>query len=119
MWSKVGLMVRESLAADSRHGTMFFGAGKGDSFQYRVNNAGSSNGDNGDGILTIPRWIRVQRQGNTIIGYFSSDGVTWTQRGAMTLSGLPSSVLIGVAYTSHVDGTIGSASLDNVSLTTP
>ena len=43
--------------------------------------------------------------------------MTWTQRGAMTLTGLPASVLIGVAYTSHVDGTIGSASLDNVAMT--
>jgi fibronectin type 3 domain-containing protein len=117
VWSKVGLMVRESLAPGSRHGTMYIGAGKGASFQYRVNNGGTSGGDNGDTILTLPRWIRIQRQGNTIIGYFSSDGVTWTQRGARTLTGLPSSVLIGVAYTSHVDGTIGSASLDNVSLT--
>jgi chitodextrinase len=116
VWSKVGLMIRESAAANSRHGTMYIGAGKGASFQYRVNNAGTSAGDNGDTVLTIPRWIRVQRQGDTIIGWFSSDGVTWTQRGAMTLNGLPSSVLIGVAYTSHVDGTIGSASLDNVSV---
>jgi YVTN family beta-propeller protein len=117
IWSKVGLMVRETTAANSRHGTMYIGAGKGASFQYRVNNGGTSAGDNGDSILTIPRWIRIQRQGNTIIGYFSSDGVTWTQRGVRTLTGLPSSVLIGVAYTSHVDGTIGSASLDNVVLT--
>jgi chitodextrinase len=119
MWSKVGLMIRESLAADSRHATMYVSSGKGSSFQYRVNNAGTSGGDNGDNILTIPRWIRVQRLGNTLVGYFSADGVTWTQRGAITLPGLPASVLIGVAYTSHVDGTIGSASLDNVSLTTP
>jgi hypothetical protein len=110
-------MVRESLAAGSRHGTMYIGAGKGSSFQYRVNNGGTSGGDSGDAILTIPRWIKIQRQGSTIIGYVSSDGVTWTQRGARTLTGLPTSVLIGVAYTSHVDGTIGSASLDNVSLT--
>ena len=82
-----------------------------------MNNGGSSGGDNGDSITTIPRWIRIQRQGNTLVGFISSDGVTWTQRGAMTLTGLPASVLIGVAYTSHVDGTIGSASLDNVAMT--
>jgi YVTN family beta-propeller protein len=117
LWSKVGLMVRESLANNSRHGTMFLGAGKGASFQYRVNNGGTSAGDNGDTILTIPRWIRVQRQGNVVRGFFSADGVNWTQRGSITLTGLPTSVLIGVAYTSHVDGTIGSASLDNVALT--
>jgi YVTN family beta-propeller protein len=117
VWSKVGLMVRESVAANSRHGTIYIGAGKGSSFQYRVNNGGSSGGDNGDLITTIPRWIRIKREGNTIVGFVSSDGVTWTQRGAMTLNGLAASALIGVAYTSHVDGTIGSASLDNVTLT--
>jgi fibronectin type 3 domain-containing protein len=117
MWSKVGLMVRESAVANSRHGTMYMSAGKGASFQYRVNNGGTSAGDNGDGVLTIPRWIRVQRQGNVVRGFFSADGVTWTQRGTVTLTGLPTSVLIGVAYTSHVDGSIGSATLDNVTLT--
>jgi Glucose/sorbosone dehydrogenases len=117
IWSKVGLMVRESVAANSRHGTIFLGAGKGASFQYRTNNGGTSAGDNGDNILLIPRWIRVQRQGNVIRGYFSSDGVNWTQRGTVTLGTLPTSVLIGVAYTSHIDGTIGTATLDNVTLT--
>ena len=48
IWSKVGLMIRESLAANSRHGTMYLSSGKGSSFQYRVNNAGTSGGDNGD-----------------------------------------------------------------------
>jgi hypothetical protein len=110
-------MIRESVAANSRHGTIYIGAGKGSSFQYRVNNGGASGGDNGDNITTIPRWIRIKREGSTIVGFVSSDGVTWTQRGAMTLSGLPASVLIGVAYTSHADGTIGSASIDNVALT--
>ena len=43
--------------------------------------------------------------------------MNWTQRGTVTLTGLPTSVLIGVAYTSHVDGTIGSATLDNISVT--
>src|SRR4030095_13770216 len=41
VWSKVGMMVRESLAANSRHGTMYLGAGKGASFQYRQNNGGT------------------------------------------------------------------------------
>ncbi|HEY7640190.1 MAG TPA: FG-GAP-like repeat-containing protein, partial [Steroidobacteraceae bacterium] len=117
IWSKVGLMVRESVAANSRHGTMFLGSGKGASFQYRQNNGGASAGDNGDNVLTIPRWIRIERAGTVVRGFFSADGVTWTQRGTITLTGLPTSVLIGVAYTSHVDGSVGNAALDNVSVT--
>ena len=117
MWSKVGLMVRESLAAGSRHGTMFQGALKGQAFQYRKNNAGTSSGGNGDSVATLPRWIRIKRQGDVVTGFFSNDGTTWTQSGTVTLGALPSSVLIGVAYTSHVDGTIGSASVDNVVVT--
>jgi hypothetical protein len=116
MWSKVGLMVRESAAAGSRHGTMFQGALKGAAFQYRKNNAGTTAGDNGDSVTTLPRWIRIKRQGDVVTGFFSNDGTTWTQSGTVTLGALPSSVLIGVAYTSHVDGTIGSASVDNVTL---
>ena len=54
--SKVGLMVRESAVANSRHGTMFLGAGKGASFQYRVNNGGTSAGDNGDSVLTVEEY---------------------------------------------------------------
>jgi fibronectin type 3 domain-containing protein len=116
VWSKVGMMVRESLAANSRHGTMYLGAGKGASFQYRQNNGGTSAGDNGDNVLTLPRWIRIQRAGDVLRGYFSPDGVNWTQRGTVTLASLPATVYIGVAMTSHLDGTIATSTLDSVSL---
>ena len=96
---------------------MFQGALKGQAFQYRKNNAGTTSGGNGDSVATLPRWIRIKRQGDVVTGFFSNDGTTWTQSGTVTLGALPSSVLIGVAYTSHVDGTIGSASVDNVVVT--
>lgn len=115
-WTKVGLMVRESTAAGSRHATMFLASTRGDSFQYRVNNGGTSGGDNGDNVLTRPRWLKITRAGDVLRGFFSDDGVTWTQRGTITLAGLPANVLIGFAMTSHIDGTLATATLDSIVL---
>lgn len=113
-WTKVGLMVRESTAAGSRHATMFLASTRGDAFQYRVNNGGTSGGDAGDNVLTRPRWLKITRAGDVLRGFWSADGVSWTQRGTITLTGLPANVLIGVALTSHLDGTLATATLDSI-----
>jgi len=119
MWTKAGVMIRETLTANARHGTLFVGSGKGISFQYRSTTGANSGGDNGNGITDLPRWIRITRQGDVIRGYYSADGVNWSQRGTVTLTGLASSVYIGLALTSHVDGVIATAQIDNVQVITP
>ena len=47
-----------------------------------------------------PRWLRLTRSGDTITGYDSADGKHWTQVGTVQLTGLPSTVQVGMFATS-------------------
>ena len=60
------------------------------------------------------------RAGSTLTAYESSNGTTFTQLGtATTISNLTGPVYVGLAVTSHVDGTNATALFDNVTVTTP
>jgi len=41
-WSKAGMMIRESLAANSKHASMFLTGTQGLAFQYRANTGGAT-----------------------------------------------------------------------------
>jgi ABC-type transport system involved in multi-copper enzyme maturation permease subunit len=47
----------------------------------------------------MPRWLRLVRAGDTITGYDSADGTSWTRVGTATLAGLPAVVLVGMFAT--------------------
>jgi regulation of enolase protein 1 (concanavalin A-like superfamily) len=60
--------------------------------------------------------VRLTRAGNSLKGFRSTDGATWTQVGESVQSGLPATLLFGLAVTSHNNGVLGTATFDNVSL---
>jgi hypothetical protein len=115
-WTKVGVMIRESLAADAAHAFMLAAASsvKGVNFQRRLSTGDISLTTAGPQV-TAPRWVKLVRTGNVITGYQSADGVTWTMVGSDTFAMGPD-VLIGLAVTSHVAGTNATGVFDNVSI---
>jgi hypothetical protein len=57
------------------------------------------------------------RQGNTISAeYRKSSSDPWVTLGWETFTSLPASVLVGLAVTSHSDGTLATAAFDNVTV---
>ena len=113
-WAKTGVMIRETTAAGSRHAMMMLSATSGAAFQYRTTTNGSSGPASTPGAAaTAPQWVRIRRVGNTFTGFYSADGVTWTQRGTITIA-MSSTARVGLATTSHKDGTLTQAVLDNV-----
>ncbi|MBN8281007.1 MAG: VCBS repeat-containing protein, partial [Gammaproteobacteria bacterium] len=119
--AKAGVMIRESLAANARFGMMVMTPGaNGAAFQRRSTTGGSAGPSNSaDKVSSLPRWLRIVRAGNVLTGYLSADGLNWTLRSSVTLTGLPTSVYIGLAVTSHNDGTLATGVFDNVSLILP
>ena len=65
-----------------------------------------------------PYWVKLVRTGSSFSGYTSSDGVAWTLVGTSTVS-MSSSVLVGLPVTSHLNGTINTATFDGVLVTQP
>ena len=115
-WSKAGLMLRETLNANSRHASLFIAPGYGSAFQYRTSTGGITGPSGGTNAAHMtPYWLRLVRNGNVVTGFTSPDGMTWTQRGTITLSKLAANVYVGLAITSHADGVLSTAVFDNVS----
>ena len=116
-WSKAGVMIRGSLAANSMNAAMVVTptTTNGVSWQWRLADGATTNNIGAQGI-TAPYWVRLVRTGTTIQGYRSSDGVNWASGGSATFSLLGSTAYVGLAVTSHLDGTTCTATFDNVTV---
>lgn len=98
-WSKAGVMIRESLAANARHAMALTSVSKGYAFQRRAETGSISEHTDG-GAGTAPGWVRLVRKGSVISAYRSADGTTWTSMGTDTIA-MNETVYVGIAVTSH------------------
>jgi phosphatidylserine/phosphatidylglycerophosphate/cardiolipin synthase-like enzyme/regulation of enolase protein 1 (concanavalin A-like superfamily) len=117
-WTKAGVMIRNSLSPSASQAFMLVAASatKGVPFQRRPVDGGTSVSSPGS-QSTAPRWVKLVRAGNSITGYESADGATWTVVGTDTFT-MGSTVLVGLAVSSHVTGVNATATFDNVTITT-
>ena len=115
VWAKGGVMIRESLAANSRNAFMLVSASSGASFQFRASTGGGTTASNASGILP-PYWVRLIRTGNTLAGSISPDGITWTPVGSATIN-MGASIYVGLAVTSHNSSVLCTSTFDNVTFT--
>jgi phosphatidylserine/phosphatidylglycerophosphate/cardiolipin synthase-like enzyme len=111
-WTKIGVMIRASTASNSAHAFMIVTTGKGLAFQRRRSTGATSLHTSG-GSGTAPRWVRLTRSGSTITAYTSTNGSTWTTIGSDTIT-LPSTVLVGLAVSSHTTSALATGVFDNV-----
>jgi hypothetical protein len=113
-WAKAGVMIRGSLSPGSAQAFMLVSWSKGVADQRRTADGATSISAPG-GLSAAPRWVKLVRTGNTITGFESADGTTWTQVGSSTFT-MPSTVLVGLAVSSHVSGVICTATFDSVTV---
>ncbi|MFH1883412.1 MAG: hypothetical protein ABIL62_11955, partial [Planctomycetota bacterium] len=121
-WAKGGVMIRETLEADSKHAMMIVtgGNGGGAAFQWRPT-TGSSSVSSHDPSPTVspPWWVKIVREGDDFSGFLSQDGVEWTQQGSPTTIQMENDINIGVCVTSHASGEVRAYTFDNVSTELP
>ena len=129
-WSKGGVMIRETLDANSKHmiAALTGGDGGGIAFQGRQTTGGSSTSFHGDITAAPPQWVRLTREGNTITAYYSADGVTWDLFTDTSPDGghsnpinvdMAETVYIGLFVTSHAAGEVRTYTFDNVETELP
>ncbi len=105
-WAKAGLMARETLSANSRHGAVLATPGSSGVFFRSRAVVGGPTATTGSFPVNYPHtWLRVRRQGDVLTGFASWDGQNWQQVGTVTLSGLPSAIYLGFAVTSQSSST--------------
>lgn len=112
-WVKAGVMIRGSLSPDSAQAFMLVSHSKGVCFQRRVADGNASASICGS-MSTAPRWVKLVRTDNTIIGYESADGTTWALVGSDEFTTDAPGVYVGLAVSSHIRGTLATATFDNV-----
>jgi glucose/arabinose dehydrogenase/regulation of enolase protein 1 (concanavalin A-like superfamily) len=115
VWAKVGVMIRESLAANSTFADMLLTPGSGGAFQRRATTGGSGTTTNVTGPAP-PYWVQLVRTGTSFTGFVSADGATWSLIGSATVS-MATNVYVGLAVTSHSPGVLCTATFDNVTFT--
>jgi hypothetical protein len=116
VWTKAGVMIRQSLDAGSPHASMFVTPGKGVAFQRRPTAAGTSLSTTAAGAA--PEWVKVSLSGQTVTASVSSDGSAWTTIGQETIA-FSGSIFVGLAVTSHDNTRLATATFDNVGVTQP
>jgi hypothetical protein len=111
-WAKAGIMMRESLRANSRNAFTFEtpnlnGFDHNEPvFQWRSDPGGFSS-DSGNHVMhepPAPIWLRLVRQGNNFSGYWALDnnGVrqgNWNQLGSTITINMASTIYVGLAVT--------------------
>jgi hypothetical protein len=108
--TKVGLMMRETVAVNSALAAITLGdtGGRETKRGTRTATGANLNWFTGNEFTVVPVWYKLQRAGNTFTASQSPDGVTWFTVGAGTVA-MSTSYLVGVAVDS------GATVFDNVS----
>jgi beta-glucanase (GH16 family) len=111
-YAKAGVMFRETLTPTSKHAMTDVSAAAGVEFLSRNAVSGITTADVAAG--TAPKWIRVVRSGNVFTSYTSDNGTTWTQLGTPKTIVMANTIYVGMAVTSHANGTLGTGVFSDV-----
>ncbi len=110
--AKAGVMIRETLDANSKYAIAAMTPGGTFLLQYR-STAGATAAQVASSSRTIPYWVRLVRNGNTITAYRSSSGSRWSQVGTSLTISMSTRVYVGLALSSHDDTKTTSATFSN------
>ena len=115
-WAKAGVMIRNGIGANVAHAFTAVTISNGLAFQRRTTAGGESSHTAGP-AGAVPYWVRLQRTGNSITSFVSTNGTSWTNIGSQAIT-MASDVYVGLAVTSHNNTVLCTSTFDNVSVTT-
>jgi len=113
-YAKAGVMIRDTLDADSRYASVFITPENGVRFQYRTDINTNTDRQFVEGI-TAPYWVKLERSlGGLVRAYYSADSTTWERFDLQQVT-MSSPMYIGLAVTSHDAALTCEAKFSNVS----
>jgi len=127
-WAKAGVMIRETLDVTSTRAHMITTPIGRVAFENRpTTGAASVSVYTAVGAVPLPVWLKLERKGNEFTGYYSKDGVTWTQTTNANGGGgaspnpqtiaMTGTVYIGLAVTSNNTVTTVTAQMSDLTAT--
>ncbi|MBN1518321.1 DUF1349 domain-containing protein [Candidatus Sumerlaeota bacterium] len=114
-WAKAGIMIRETLDAQSKYALCFVSPRRGISFQQRGATGQEASEIAGKAGWRAPCWLRLSRKDDMITAACSSDGSQWLNLGARNIP-MTKTLYAGLAVCSVNDGVICQAEFDNVDI---
>ncbi len=123
-WAKAGIMMRNTLDANSAMVFMFMssnprGSGPSYSFQHRNFQGEVMNSTTNDWAtpeaVGFPYYFRLVRQGDIFTSYVSPTNGNWVLLGSRTVT-METNIYVGLAVTSHNDGVLAQAVFDDVTV---
>jgi len=116
-WSGAGIMVRNSINTQANNGyaiMMVTPGGTGNPNRYHFVYDSDADGyldnttDTGSPLTNYPYpcYVRMKKTGQTITGYWSQNGVTWTQVASVNIPSVTKTQIVGLFVCSHVDNTL-------------
>lgn len=115
---RAGVMIRSSPTGSAAFVGVFVVAGGGVSFIRRPVDGGASS-QTFIPNATLPRFVKLTREGDAVTGYHSADGLSWTQIGASVTASLGNVPSVGLAATAGSTTQTTTAIFSHVSLILP
>ena len=101
-WAKGGLMFRDSLAANSKHFSLFVTGSNGLANQWRSNSGGSSFNYHSTDTASRNVWLKITKTGNKLQAYYKTgENNNWSPFGSERTMSFSGKFYYGVAVTSH------------------
>jgi hypothetical protein len=111
-----GVMIRDNAGADARQVSVVTTPGNGLSLRWR-DSSGGQVGSTTVSNVGAPLWVRVRRTGNTFNGYYSNNGLSWTQIGTGHTVPMSAGTLGGVVAAGGPEVGLTRARFDQVQVT--
>jgi hypothetical protein len=114
--TRVGLMIRESLAANSKH--TFIGTdGRGYVRWIRRTKTGGGTSTSSVAVTApLGLWLRLSREGTTVSAFTSANGTDWTRVGRVNVD-LGTNCYFGLSTHSGADDKLSAAVFENITAT--
>jgi hypothetical protein len=118
-WSKAGIMARQSIEANSQHTFINVTPEHGVKMIHRDTPGADTGPSDWEKNFEAPIWVKLVRKDDEFSSFWSEDGKTWEPA---DVPGTPSTapivmtdpILVGIAVTSHLAGTLTTAVVDNI-----
>ncbi len=111
--AKAGVMIRDSLNANAANAFIGVMPGNRVVFQYRSSDGGGSSSNSVTG-LSQSYWVKLAQSGSTLTGYYSVNGVNWTQLGTTTIASMGASNYGGLAFDNNNNSTFNTATFAGI-----